>query len=358
MKPRVWATACVALALGQLGCRHHFGPRSIVADRLPYNQAIATSWKEQTLLNIVKLRYMDTPFFVDVPQITSGYTLQGTAGVAGGITPPVNPAASFAQQLGATLNLQGAYQDRPTISYAPQTGSQFVRNLTTPINPGSVLFLLQSGYPADVVFNLTVESINSLDNRSVTGGRLRPAEPEFTRVVDAQLSGGVGIRVERDKDKKDAVVFFFRAKDIDPALARELTEVRKSLRLDPERNDFPVVFGATAASPNELAILSRSVLRILTELSTYVDVPVEHQVCGIAPPIGDVPPEAEPPLHVLSGPERPCDPFAAVCYEGRWFWIDKSDYRSKRTLSYLLVLLALADTGAKEGLPVITIQAN
>jgi hypothetical protein len=32
--------------------------------------------------------------------------------------------------------------------------------LTAPINPGSVLFLLQSGYPADVVFDLTVESIN------------------------------------------------------------------------------------------------------------------------------------------------------------------------------------------------------
>jgi hypothetical protein len=47
-----------------------------------------------------------------------------------------------------------------------------------------------------------------------------------------------------------------------------------------------------------------------------------------------------------------------VCYEGRWFWIEKSDSRSKRTLAYLLILLALADTGAKENLPVITIQAN
>ena len=44
--------------------------------------------------------------------------------------------------------------------------------------------------------------------------------------------------------------------------------------------------------------------------------------------------------------------------KGRWFWIDKTDFRSKRTMSYLLVLLALSDTGAKENLPVITIQAN
>src|SRR5262245_22963038 len=264
-----------SLVTGQAGCQH-YGPRSVAADRLPYNEAIATSWKEQTLLNIVKLRYMDTPFFVDVPQMTSGYTLQGIATTNGGIFPPASNLASFAQQLGLTLNLQTAYQDRPTISYVPQTGSQFIRNLTQPINPGSVLFLLQSGYPADVVFGLTVDSINGVDNRSVTGGRLRPANPDFERIVrvlrKAQISGHVGIRVEHDKDKKEAVAFFFRDKEADPELARELAEVRKILRLDPDRRDFRVVFGATASNANEIAILSRSVIRILSELSTYVEV--------------------------------------------------------------------------------------
>jgi hypothetical protein len=351
----------VLVVLGAAGCRH-FGPRSIAADRLPYNEAIASSWKEQTLLNIVKLRYMDTPFFVDVPQITSGYTLQAAAAANPGIFPPVNPAASFAQQLGLVFNLQGAYQDRPTISYVPQTGSQFIRNLTQPINPGSVLFLLQSGYPADVVFDLTVDSVNGVRNRSVSGGQLRPADPEFTRAVaairKAQISGHVGIRVEHDKDKRDSVAFFFHDKDIDPALAQELAGVRKSLGLDPNRRDFRVTFGATAVNPGEIAILSRSVIRILSELSTFVEVPVEHIVTGTAPPIGEPVSDSQPPLRVMSGPERPCNPFVAVCYEGHWFWIEKSDFYSKRTLGYLLVLLALADTGAKEGLPVITIQAN
>ncbi|AMV32435.1 hypothetical protein VN12_09945 [Pirellula sp. SH-Sr6A] len=102
--------------LASMGCRSSYGPRSIVADRLPYNQAIATSWKEQTLLNIVKLRYMDTPFFIDVSQVTGGYTFQSGATANGGIFPPASPAASFSQQLGAGLNFQGGYQDRPTIS--------------------------------------------------------------------------------------------------------------------------------------------------------------------------------------------------------------------------------------------------
>lgn len=345
--------------LAGAGC-HHYGPRSITQDRLPYNEAIATSWKEQTLLNIVKMRYMDTPFFVDVPQITSGYTIQGIATANAGIFPPVSNLATFAQQLGTNGSLQGAYQDRPTISYQPQTGSQFIRNLTSPINPGSVLFLLQSGYPADVVFNLTVESINGIRNSSVSGGQLRAADPEFTQIVQslrkAQIAGHVGIRVERDK--KDSVAFFFRDKDIDPELAKELTEVRRLLRIDPKRSDFRVVFGAAATDPTEIAILSRSVIRILSELSTNVYVPPEHLASGIAPDLGGALPEAQPPLQVYSGCARPCDAFAAVCYEGRWFWINKNDFFSKRTMGYLLVLLALSDTGAKENLPVITIQAN
>jgi hypothetical protein len=361
VRSRLLLLALAALTLpASSGCRH-LGPRSITADRIPYNEAVASSWKEQALLNVVKLRYMDTPFFIDVPQITAGYQFVGTATTNGGIFPPVSNLSSFAQQLGLTLNLQAAYQDRPTISYQPQTGSQFIRNLTTPINPGSVLFLLQSGYPADFVFNLTVDSINGVKNRSASGGQLRPADPGFDRAVQsirkAQLSGHVGIRVQRDKDQKDSVAFFIHDKDIDPALAAEMAEVRKLFRLSPDQSDFRVTFGATAANPNEIAILSRSVLRILQELSTFVDVPVEHQAAGIAPPLAAVPSDA-PLFQVLSGPKKPCDPFVAVCYEGRWFWIEKSDSRSKRTLASLLVLLALADTGAKENLPVITIQAN
>lgn len=351
----------VLLTLYSTGCQH-YGPRSITADRIPYNQAIAESWKEQTLLNIVKMRYFDTLFFVDVPQITSGYTLQGGIATTGGIFPPVNPVSTFAQQLGLTANLQGAYQDRPTISYQPQTGSQFIRNLTTPINPGSVLYLLQSGYPADLVFNLTVDSINGVSNRSVTGGQLRAAQPEFIRIVQTirkgQQSGHVAIRVERTKDKPDSVAFFFQDQGIDPALKAELAEVRKILRLDPNQTSFPVVFGATATKPNEIAILSRSVYRILSELATFVEVPDDHLASGIAPHLGNPGTDSQPLLRVFSSTCKPLNPFVSICYEGHWFWIDKSDANSKRTIAYLLVLLAFSDTGSKESLPVITIQAN
>src|ERR1700687_730194 len=68
--------------LGVSGCGS-FGPTSVDRDRFDYIQAIATSWKQQTLLNIVKVRYADTPVFLDVSQVIGSYQLQVGASVGG-----------------------------------------------------------------------------------------------------------------------------------------------------------------------------------------------------------------------------------------------------------------------------------
>lgn len=343
------------------GCRH-IGPDVIMADRLPFNEAIAASWQQQTLLNIVKIRYGDTPFFVDVPQITSGYTVQAGVSANGLISPAVNPLTSFAQQLGGAIGYQGTYQDRPTISYTPQTGAQFVRNLAHPLSPSGVLYLLQSGYPADVIFELTVESINGIKNHTASGSGIRAADPEFLQVIrtlrKAQLSGHVGMRIELDKEKKESILFSIHDTNIEPALAAELAEMRKLLRLPVDNRDFRVVYGATPMNPGELAIQTRPIIRILTDLASYVNVPEKHLIEGRAPNLPGDGFVENPPFTVWSGCKRPKDCFVAIPYRGHWFWIDDRDLRSKRTITFLLIFLALADTSTKEALPLITIQAN
>src|SRR5262249_57751462 len=89
------------VGLGRVACRN-IGPGTIARDRFDYSSAITESWKRQTLLNIVKLRYLDPPIFVDVGQIVSGYTMESTLSASGAFShdpagaaiggPPAAPA--------------------------------------------------------------------------------------------------------------------------------------------------------------------------------------------------------------------------------------------------------------------------
>jgi hypothetical protein len=149
------ASAC---CLFLTGCTH-LGPKTVAVDRFDYSTAIGDSWKQQTLLNIVKLRYMDLPVFVDVASIVAGYSMQ--TGVN------VNAVASSQNAVqGDYLGIggQAIYTDRPTITYVPMTGEKFLRGLITPIDPKNIFFMLQAGYAADFLLGLTVEGLNGVRN--------------------------------------------------------------------------------------------------------------------------------------------------------------------------------------------------
>lgn len=171
------AATTFALLLGAVvaftGCTH-IGPKTIPVDRFDYSTAVADSWKQQTLLNIVKMRYMDLPVFVDVASIVSGYSLQTGVNVGGTLSSTKAVQGDF-----ASIGGQAIYTDRPTITYVPLTGEKFLKGLLAPIDPKNIFFLMQSGYPADFILALTVESLNGVRNRSLAGGTTREADPAF-----------------------------------------------------------------------------------------------------------------------------------------------------------------------------------
>ena len=132
-------------------------------DRIDYATAIGDSWKAQTLLNIVKLRYADMPVFLEVAQVIAGYQLQSAlsgsfaaGNVTAGLVGPFTAAG--------TATAAGTYTDRPTVIYSPLTGTDFLKRLMTPIPPSSVLFMLQSGYSAERIMPIMLDSINGLNN--------------------------------------------------------------------------------------------------------------------------------------------------------------------------------------------------
>src|SRR5512134_1057546 len=56
-------------------------PTHLTTDRMDYGQVVAESWKHQTLLNVVRLRYADAPVFLDVASIINSHTVGGSGNV-------------------------------------------------------------------------------------------------------------------------------------------------------------------------------------------------------------------------------------------------------------------------------------
>jgi hypothetical protein len=345
------------LALALAGCAS-VGPGTVAVDRFDYSSAIADSWKEQTLLNIVKIRYGDLPVFVDVSSIVAGYSLQTGVTVGGVVSSDRAVQGNY-----GSISGQAVYTDRPTITYVPMTGEKFLRGMITPIDPKNIFFMLQAGYAADFILGLTVESLNGVRNRSAAGGTIRAADPEFGRIQqllrEVQAAGGVGMRVEEDKARGSTAVLFFQRDDLPADLQQKSAEIRRLLRLQPDQQKFVLTYSPMRGAGNELAVNSRSLLQILQAFASYVEVPEQDlQEKNAAPALAQAEAEQKQVGRIRSGPTRPEQAYVSVPYPGNWFWVEDSDWLTKRALTAVMFFFTLADTGSPDKLPLITIPAQ
>ena len=203
--PKLHGCAAGALVLLVLAGCTSVSPQRINTDRMDYGQVIADSWKRQTLLNVVRLRYSDAPVFLEVASIINSYSVGGKASALATLPSRIDPNVF---ELGG----EGNWSNTPTVTYQPLMGDRFTKSLLQPVPPSAVFQLMQGGWPADLVLQTVVGSINGLRN-SFVGVE---ADPGFQQLVEAltriQRAGGLGIRVEPRKDG-NAVVVVIRRED-------------------------------------------------------------------------------------------------------------------------------------------------
>lgn len=338
-----------------LGCGN-VGPKTIMRDRFNYTTVLSDSWKEQMLLNIVRLRYGDAPIFLDVASVINSYEVTGRAelGANVGMVPSYNSNANGF--------INSSYSNRPTITYTPLSGERFAKSLMMPIPISPILSLIQSGYPANLVFRIMVQSINGLDNRYPGKDKNNPEFYSFVNILtELQDEGAIGLRLEKTENSNELIWEFKKTQD--KKILLKIREFKELLGLDKDQNEFNVSYGIIQSNNKEIVILTRSMLQVLKELSYYIDVPLKDvEENRTSPSYSNVMIEGEtvPPLVTInySNEGQTEDTFVEVPYRKRWFSIDDKDLRTKQIFSFLMFTFTLVETGSKGESPLITIPVR
>ena len=375
----------ISILIGSLvlpGCAPRLGYKTIPRDRFDYSTAITSSWKEQMLLNLVKVRYVDPPVFVDIQQIVSQYTFERSG--------TINAPHWDGGVAESAANISGRWAESPTITFNPMTGENYIKSLIRPVTPENLLGLVEAGWPIDSIMAIGVKSINGIHAPSHVLAAKHEGDPTFYRILallrQLQQSDAVALQVEGDaseeekssEDKDDSsddndkdsknneqdsghTIVIFRTRELDEAGQRASEEVRRLLHLSPDAMQFSLVFGGSAKNDHEIAMLTRSMLEILGESSFGVEVPEADVTAGRVTTLEKSLPSDERkyfPLLVHSSESRPHsgDAFVLIRYRTHYFWIDDRDLQSKRSLGFLMALFTLLESGTTAAPPTLTIS--
>jgi len=331
------------------------GPPTVKRDRFDYVVAISDSLKRQTLLNLVKTRYVDMPIYMDVESVISQYSIEGELGF--------EFAPSFSDN--NLLLGKGTYADRPTITYGPLTGEKYSRSLLKPLPISGIFLMLQQGYPADLILHVCVQTINGIDNQRTGYLTGTEADPRFVETLalirDLQAGGAIYYRIEA-KDERFDVKMVFRP-TVSPEVRAKSDRLKQLLGLDAKARAFSVVFGAEGKSNTEIAVITRSMGQVMMEYAADIDVPQSDVEAGRVKATRPVPTgkRAIPArlIRVHQDTAVPDDAHVAVYYRGHWFWVADTDLLSKASLQFMMTLFSFTERGtAERQAPVITVPTN
>ena len=186
--PRPFLIALLALGLGLSGCTS-LGPQTLDHARLQYNEVIKRTTEEQLLLNIVRLRYTDTPSSLAVSAIAAQFERSQSVGLLPFFTAAGGDLNRSFTAVLPQAQIMGA--DRPTFSLTPLDDQEFTRKLFTPLPLDGVIYLAKTTWPISKVFRLYLENLNWVPNAETASGptpRQAPPAADFLRGIAALQS--------------------------------------------------------------------------------------------------------------------------------------------------------------------------
>jgi hypothetical protein len=332
--------------------------------RTSYNIAIQMTNAQQMLLNLVRLRYGDSPLFLDVASITTQSTFRADLSPVFSI--PMSSDHPF--KLGTDI----MWQDQPTITYTPLEGHAFAERLLRPIDLHTIQLLCYSGWDIDRVFRMTIQHFEDLSNATEATGPMPEHMPVYEKFSEAsgllryfQKRGElqVGLKMKESHEKTEASeevglqITFPGDSEESSRLAlllhSELTatgKYRKEVAIGLDDN-------------GSMGVMPRSILSCMYYLSQGVQVPKDHIDSGIVrQPTCNSGKEDEDwhsmfceLLAVRCHRFPPQNAFISVKYHHCWFYIDDCDLVSKKTFALLLQLYNLNAIVPKNRGPILSL---
>lgn len=333
------------------------GPKSISVRRSAYAEAIDQTENEQLLLSIVKGRYGETSSQLAVNAIAANMRFRTEAGIEAGFGPDT--------VRGENLLIGGvAYEENPTITYAPVQGQKYIRQLVSPIPLDLLILTVRATTFSDQILTLLVKRANNLRNPGFLTSSSKKQDLEFKRFVDlfTQLFNE-GI-LELVKDSNEDITADILIRDYAPEYFSEVKELLTLLDLQvPEDSNeiiiVPVYLGVNHDKSWGLGITTRSTFDLLEIFRAATDVPEEHVIAGLSvsyPPLGLMGQE----FKIQSSKTKPMNRSLAVPYRGYWFFIDETDQKTKTFFSVLRTLWSISIEGVVDSadVPFMTIPVS
>ncbi len=397
--------ALAVLACAGTGCA--LGPRVVQASAAGYNQALQRTTDEQLLLNLVRLKYRDSPMFLEVRTLAAQFSVRRSARIGGRVLETIIPNSTNFLDAGAEV----VYEERPTITYTPLRGEEYVNRYMSPLSLDTLVLLYNSGWSVDRVLRLTVQRMNGAENAMSGSGPTPVAAPQFQTFAAAtqalralQQAGQLDLGYE---SYPTALSQALPAKQVTPNYVMQAAQqsmhftpadepgtlrltklgrrvvlliapagvtrpeaelVRDTFSLAPDRTRYELVAGPGRLPGDgnglqeRLVLSTRSLLGVLFYLSHGIEVPRHHEDRGYVTTTYDSAGErfdwnavTGDLLRIRVAERRPGNAAVAVPYRGAWFYVAQNDLGSKSTFALLGHLISLQAGGGDAAVPVLTL---
>lgn len=355
--------AFIFLCFVLTGCQSSFGPMALKNTHPAYNQAIIQTLNEQMLLNLVRLKYRDQPYFLKVGSVTASLSFDSNVGIGSEIN-----LASAGNMISPSLGF--GYADTPTISFQPLQGEDFLKSVLSSISFDALLVMTQSGWSIERVFGLCVERLNDLHNAPSASGPSPALEPEYTAFKQGlklmrQLQLEHQMEIGTDENNQVSILIKITAEN-----AEAVSELSTLLKLPHSLNTQSLLFKLNNnflhTDANTLKIRPRSIASILFYLSQNVDTPQEHIDRGLVTvtktnqgndfnwsktPAGEF-------FNIHYSEDYPERAFLVVPYRDYWFYIADNDLKTKSTFMLITQLFDLQAGQTKYSGPTLTLPVR